>query len=271
MEQLGRVPLVPSSRVFRIDNQSDFSSNGDHDHGDDDDCEPIQFVTVSNPYFNNGKASSSLPPHSIRYGYKIQSSSQSQNVRPTQQPRYRTSSYDGKIRLPPSSPRQPRPLYSSYDSDVKLLPSFLLSSIPPSGYSPPTSLILSSYPLPLLFPVHKVSPPSHSKQQRLLSLTLYFSLNLVLTLYNKLLLIRFPFPYTLTALHALSASIGGRVVSSQGQGRMKMRQGQGEVERMVILGFSVLYAVNIAVSNVSLHLVTVPVSVFSVLLDLELI
>ena len=50
------------------------------------------------------------------------------------------------------------------------------------------------------------------------------------------------------------------MVSSRGQGRTKMRQGQGKVERMVILGFSVLYAVNIAVSNVSLHLVTVPVS-----------
>ncbi|KAL0946082.1 hypothetical protein HGRIS_012352 [Hohenbuehelia grisea] len=39
-------------------------------------------------------------------------------------------------------------------------------------------------------------------------LLLYFSLNLLLTLYNKIVLVRFPFPYTLTALHALAGTLG---------------------------------------------------------------
>ena len=39
-------------------------------------------------------------------------------------------------------------------------------------------------------------------------LALYFLFNLGLTLYNKIVLVTFPFPYTLTAMHALWGSIG---------------------------------------------------------------
>lgn len=39
-------------------------------------------------------------------------------------------------------------------------------------------------------------------------LALYFLFNLGLTLYNKMVLVSFPFPYTLTAMHALCGSIG---------------------------------------------------------------
>lgn len=39
-------------------------------------------------------------------------------------------------------------------------------------------------------------------------LTLYFVFNLGLTLYNKSVLVRFPFPYTLTALHAFCGTVG---------------------------------------------------------------
>ncbi|KAJ7723821.1 hypothetical protein B0H14DRAFT_3118363 [Mycena olivaceomarginata] len=66
---------------------------------------------------------------------------------------------------------------------------------------------------------------------------MYFCFNLSLTLYNKGVLVSFPFPYTLSALHALFGTLGGALLAQRG---------------------SWLYAINIVVSNVSLQLVTVP-------------
>ncbi|KZT04907.1 TPT-domain-containing protein [Laetiporus sulphureus 93-53] len=86
-------------------------------------------------------------------------------------------------------------------------------------------------------------------------IALYFTFNLGLTLYNKLVLVRFPFPYTLTALHALCGTLGGWALRHQGTyvpARLTSRQ------HGVLAAFSVLYAVNIAVSNASLQLVTIP-------------
>lgn len=86
-------------------------------------------------------------------------------------------------------------------------------------------------------------------------LTLYFFTNLGLTLYNKIVLVRFPFPYTLTALHALCGSIGGyTLIECEVFEPRKLTTR----ETMVLFGFSILYTVNIAVSNLSLGLVTVP-------------
>ena len=39
-------------------------------------------------------------------------------------------------------------------------------------------------------------------------LLLYFGFNLALTLFNKIILVQFPFPYTLTAVHAFWGTIG---------------------------------------------------------------
>ncbi|KAF8960883.1 triose-phosphate transporter family-domain-containing protein [Flammula alnicola] len=104
-------------------------------------------------------------------------------------------------------------------------------------------------------------------------LALYFILNLSLTLYNKSVLIHFPFPYTLTALHALCGTIGTFVllrldagttwpsarassaVSSFHQSPMPNLNGR---ELVVVFLFSILYTINIVVSNASLRLVTVP-------------
>lgn len=88
-------------------------------------------------------------------------------------------------------------------------------------------------------------------------LSLYFGFNLGLTLYNKSLLIQFPFPYTLSAIHALCGSVGSiiyiRAGSSPPPPRLNLR------ETLILLAFSLLYTVNIIISNVSLGLVTVPV------------
>lgn len=89
-------------------------------------------------------------------------------------------------------------------------------------------------------------------------ITLYFAFNLVLTLYNKGVLMHFPFPYSLTALHALFGSVGGFLLMHYGTYIPAQLSFHDHVSLAL---FSVLYAVNIAVSNVSLHLVTVPVSI----------
>ena len=47
-------------------------------------------------------------------------------------------------------------------------------------------------------------------------LLLYFCFNLALTLFNKMVLVKFPFPYTLTAIHALFGSIGCYILHERG-------------------------------------------------------
>ena len=111
-------------------------------------------------------------------------------------------------------------------------------------------------------------PPSRLSPSILISsgsqlswLTLYFLSNLSLTLYNKFVLVRFPFPYTLTALHALCGSIGGYILMERGVFEPRTLT---TAENTVLVAFSVLYTVNIAVSNLSLGLVTVPVRQFRI-------
>ena len=88
-------------------------------------------------------------------------------------------------------------------------------------------------------------------------LVLYFTLNLCLTLYNKGVLVRFPYPYTLTSVHALFGSIGGHMLKKRGAYKPARLTSKGYA---VLVAFSVLYSANIAVSNLSLQLVTIPVS-----------
>ncbi|CAO3693825.1 unnamed protein product [Rhizopus stolonifer] len=88
-------------------------------------------------------------------------------------------------------------------------------------------------------------------------LSLYFFLNLGLTIYNKVIMamFQFPFPWTLTAIHTLCGTIGSYIFWRLG---FFQPSKLGERENMVMLMFSVLYTINIAISNVSLNLVTVP-------------
>jgi hypothetical protein len=93
-------------------------------------------------------------------------------------------------------------------------------------------------------------------ESKLFWLVLYFSFNLSLTLHNKVVLMRFPFPYTLTALHALCGSVGGHILLETGAFHSaKLLPG----DTAALAAFSILYAVNVVVSNISLQLVTIPV------------
>lgn len=99
-------------------------------------------------------------------------------------------------------------------------------------------------------------PPSFYHSQ-LFWLALYFCFNLGLTLYNKAVLIHFPYAYAVTALHALCGSIGGFALLRLG---MYVPAKLTDTDNMALLAFSSLYTINIAVSNLSLELVTIPVS-----------
>lgn len=85
---------------------------------------------------------------------------------------------------------------------------------------------------------------------------LYFCFNLGLTLYNKIALNTFPYPWSLTCLHSLCATIG--TYYCQQRGYFKVSVQLGLQESLVLIAFSTLYTVNIAVSNLSLNLVSVP-------------
>ncbi|KAI7825236.1 hypothetical protein BC939DRAFT_449108 [Gamsiella multidivaricata] len=87
-------------------------------------------------------------------------------------------------------------------------------------------------------------------------LALYFFLNLTLTIYNKAILstFRFKYPWTLTGIHTLCSGIGALSMAKMGYFTPAQL---GERENMVMLMFSFLYTLNIAISNVSLNEVSV--------------
>jgi hypothetical protein len=89
-------------------------------------------------------------------------------------------------------------------------------------------------------------------------LALYFAFNLSLTLFNKSILLSFPFPYSLTAIHALFGSLGLYILRHR---RIFPHRTLTTPEKWRVALFSALYAVNILVSNLSLQMVTVPASV----------
>lgn len=96
---------------------------------------------------------------------------------------------------------------------------------------------------------------SVSTKTKLLCLALYFAVNLTLTLYNKAVLGKFAFPWLLTALHTSFASLGCYVLMLRGYVKLTRLTRQ---ENYTLVAFSILFTVNIAISNVSLAMVSVP-------------
>ncbi|ORY80392.1 hypothetical protein BCR37DRAFT_334637, partial [Protomyces lactucae-debilis] len=87
-------------------------------------------------------------------------------------------------------------------------------------------------------------------------LALYLVTNLGLTLYNKALLGSFPLPYFLTGCHTVSNVIC--IVLMKVTGGIELTK-LSAYEWYLVMGFSVLYSANIAVSNLSLEMVPVPI------------
>ena len=88
-------------------------------------------------------------------------------------------------------------------------------------------------------------------------LALYFALNLGLTLFNKAVLGKFAFPWLLTAIHTSTAALGCQLLRWQGQFEVTTLTTR---ENVTLLAFSVLYTVNIAISNVSLYVQITPLN-----------
>ncbi|KAF7543307.1 hypothetical protein G7Z17_g10836 [Cylindrodendrum hubeiense] len=83
----------------------------------------------------------------------------------------------------------------------------------------------------------------------------YFFFSLLLTLYNKLVLGMFHFPWLLTFLHASFACLGTYAMMHMGYFKLSRL---GRRENLALVAFSALFTANIAVSNLSLAMVSVP-------------
>lgn len=90
---------------------------------------------------------------------------------------------------------------------------------------------------------------------KLIYLGAYFLLNLSLTLYNKALLNNFKFPWLLTGIHSSFAALGCFVLQQRGLFTLTELN---TAEHIKLLAFSTLFTINIAMSNVSLGMVSVP-------------
>ncbi|KAI9784818.1 MAG: UAA transporter [Geoglossum umbratile] len=94
-----------------------------------------------------------------------------------------------------------------------------------------------------------------STRVKLCYLAVYFAVNLGLTVYNKVVMGKFPFPYLLTGLHTASGCLGCWVLLLHGTFTLTRL---AYYDKAVLVAFSFLYTLNIAISNVSLNLVTIP-------------
>ncbi|KUJ12753.1 TPT-domain-containing protein [Mollisia scopiformis] len=86
-------------------------------------------------------------------------------------------------------------------------------------------------------------------------LSVYFLCNVGLTIYNKAVLGKFSYPWLLTALHTGSASIGCYVLLLRGDFSLSKLSSR---EHVTLILFSFLFTINIAISNVSLAMVSMP-------------
>jgi hypothetical protein len=89
--------------------------------------------------------------------------------------------------------------------------------------------------------------------KKLAYLAFYFTANVSLTIYNKLVLGKVNYPWLLTAIHAGASSLGCYILLMSGTFALsKLTKSQ----HATILAFSVLFTVNIAASNVSLYVLS---------------
>ena len=192
----------------------------------------------SSPYFNNPRDISASPGTRIpSVGVTGKSFSDIIPRVPSPQisPRKRHGSLK-RLESPPQSPSLPT----------------VAPGVLPSRKPPPSRLALTGF-------WAELAENKFVKTQEFW-LVLYFVFNLSLTLYNKVVLVHFPYPYTVTSLHALCGTIGGWSLLARG---FFVQKRLSASDNMALVMFSVLYAMNIAISNVSLNLVTVPVSSLS--------
>ncbi|KAJ5910870.1 uncharacterized protein N7473_000173 [Penicillium subrubescens] len=84
-------------------------------------------------------------------------------------------------------------------------------------------------------------------------LTCYFGFSMALTIYNKLVLGSFKTPWLLTCLHTSFSTLGTFIMLKMGYFKLSKL---GRKEHMILVAFSFLFTMNIAMSNLSLSLVS---------------
>ncbi|KAL8962271.1 MAG: hypothetical protein Q9183_005180 [Haloplaca sp. 2 TL-2023] len=95
----------------------------------------------------------------------------------------------------------------------------------------------------------------HSLAAKVNILVIYFLFSLGLTLYSKEVMIVFKFPFLLTALHCGATYMGTSIMHARGYFTPKILTNQDTAK---LSAFSLLYTANVAVSNASLAIVSVP-------------
>jgi len=106
-----------------------------------------------------------------------------------------------------------------------------------------------------LLPARTESEYNVPARTKVAYLSIYFLLNVSLTIYNKAVLGKFAYPWLLTALHTGSASIGCYILMLQGAFTLTKLSRR---ENFTLIVFSFLFTINIAISNVSLAMVSIP-------------
>lgn len=137
--------------------------------------------------------------------------------------------------------QEQQPLFTD-DIDLESHSSHDPDSRPPSPTSPST-------PPPV---AAEYSTPASTKFALLAG---YFVLNLSLTIFNKSVLTSFRFPWLLTAIHTSFTALGCSTLLLTGHLQMSAL---GLRENLILVAFSLLFTMNIAMSNISLAAVSVP-------------
>ncbi|KAJ5466648.1 hypothetical protein N7539_009377 [Penicillium diatomitis] len=83
--------------------------------------------------------------------------------------------------------------------------------------------------------------------------TCYFGFSMALTIYNKLVLGSFRAPWLLTCLHTSFSALGTLILLQMGYFKLSTL---GRREHLILVLFSILFTTNIAMSNLSLSLVS---------------
>ncbi|KAJ5595667.1 hypothetical protein N7450_002125 [Penicillium hetheringtonii] len=104
-------------------------------------------------------------------------------------------------------------------------------------------------------PAEKSAAPEYQTPNtvKFLWLTAYFGFSMGITIYNKFILGSFKAPWLLTCLHTTFSSIGTFIMMKRGYFQLSEL---GRKEHFILVAFSVLFTSNIAMSNLSLSLVS---------------
>ncbi|KAL3425714.1 triose-phosphate transporter [Phlyctema vagabunda] len=90
-------------------------------------------------------------------------------------------------------------------------------------------------------------------------LAIYLVLSVAVTLFNKSILITYPYPWILTCFHSVATALGTRLLAHVGDYLTPVEISQVQPDSFSMIAFAFLYTLNIAASNTSLGLTSVTI------------